>query len=136
MSLFLLTFFLLYGSLHFYFFLKVRAAFAPGAGAQTILIALLAFGLVAPIIVRVAERLGLEMFVRFVAWTGYVWMAVLLLFFSAALLLDLYRLVVHAAGLVLRSDVAGYLPTARMLFFVPLTVAVAISGYGFFEARQ
>ena len=43
LSLFLLTFFLLYGSLHFYFFLKVRAAFAPGAAAQAILIALLAW---------------------------------------------------------------------------------------------
>ena len=136
MSLFLLTFFLLYGSLHFYFFLKVRAAFAPSAAAQAILIALLAFGLIAPIIVRVAERIGLEMLVRFVAWTGYIWMAVVLLFFSAGLLIDLWRLLVHAAGLVLDRDVAGFLPTARMLFFVPLTVAVAISGYGFFEARQ
>jgi len=136
LSLFLLTFFLLYGSLHFYFFLKVRAAFAPSAAAQAILIALLAFGLVAPIIVRVAERLGLELFVRFVAWTGYIWMAVVLLFFSAGLLIDLWRLLVHAAGLVLDRDVVGYLPTARTLFFVPLTVAVAISGYGFFEARQ
>jgi predicted MPP superfamily phosphohydrolase len=135
-SLFLLTFFLLYGGLHFYFFLKVRAAFAPGTTAQVILVVLLVLGLMAPIIVRVAERLGFEMLVRFVALTGYVWMAVVLLFFSAGLLIDIWRLIVHAVGLILDRDVAGYLPTARTLFFVPLTVAVAISGYGFFEARQ
>ena len=136
LSLFLLTFFLLYGGLHLYFFLKVRAAFAPGAAAQAILVTLLILGLIAPIVVRVAERLGLELLVRFVAWTGYVWMAVVLLFFSAALLLDLFRLLVTIAGFVLRTDVAGYLPTARTLFLVPLAVAVSISGYGFFEARQ
>jgi uncharacterized protein len=135
-SLFLLTFFLLYGSLHFYFFLKVRAAFAPGAAAQAILIVLLVLGLVAPIVVRVAERLGLELLVRLVAWTGYVWMAVVLLFFSAGLLLDLFRLVVSVAGLVLGRDVAGYLPSARTLFLLPLAAALGISGYGFFEARQ
>jgi predicted MPP superfamily phosphohydrolase len=135
-SLFLLTFFLLYGGLHFYFFLKVRAAFDLGASAQAILVTLLVLGLIAPIIVRVAERFGIEMLVRFVAWTGYVWMAVVLLFFSAALLLDLFRLLVHAAGLVFRADVAGFLPTARTLFFVPLAIACIIAGYGFFEARQ
>ena len=136
MSLFLLTFFLLYGSLHLYFFLKIRAAFAPGGPAQAILIVLLVLGLMAPIIVRAAERAGLEMLVRFVAWTGYVWMAVVLLFFSAGLLIDLWRLLVHVAGLVLRADVTRYLPTARTIFFIPLTMALAISGYGFFEARQ
>jgi predicted MPP superfamily phosphohydrolase len=136
MILFLLTFFLLYGGLHFYFFLKVRAAFAPGAAAQAILVTLLVLGLMAPILVRAAERLGFEILVRFVAWTGYVWMAVVLLFFSAGLLLDLYRLLAHAAALVLRTNVAGALPTARTLFFVPLAVAVVISGYGFFEARH
>ena len=136
MSLFLLTFFLLYGSLHFYFFLKLRAAFALGAAAQAILIVLLVLGLVAPIVVRVAERAGLEFLVHLTAWTGYVWMAVVLLFFSAGLLLDLFRLIVSAAGLVLGRDVAGYLPSARALFFLPLAAALVISGYGFFEARQ
>ena len=32
-GLFLLTFFVIYGGFHFYLFLKVRAAFAPGAVA-------------------------------------------------------------------------------------------------------
>ncbi len=135
-SLFLLTFFLLYGSLHAYFFLKLRAAFALGGAAQAILMVLLVLGLVAPIVVRMAERAGLEFLVHFMAWTGYVWMAVVLLFFSAALLLDLFRLIVSAVGLVLGRDVAGYLPSARALFFLPLAAALAISGYGFFEARQ
>ena len=52
-----------------------------------------------PIIVRASERYGFEMLARLMSWAGYLWMAVLLLFFSASLLFDLYRLLVHLAGL-------------------------------------
>jgi predicted MPP superfamily phosphohydrolase len=136
MILFLLTFFLLYGSLHFYFFLKLRAAFAPGATAQIILTALLVLGLIAPLIVRVLERFGIETLVRLMSWAGYIWMAVIFLFFSVALILDLYRILVYAAGLVLNTDVRAVLPSARTLFLFPLVAALIIGGYGFFEARQ
>ncbi|MHB8909721.1 MAG: metallophosphoesterase [Syntrophales bacterium] len=136
LTLFLLTFFLLYGALHLYFFLKLRAAFAPGAAAQAIVIVLLLLGLMAPIIVRVSERLGLEILVRLMSWAGYLWMAVVMLFFSAALLIDLSRLLVTAGGLLFRTDVSAFLPAARTLFLVPLGVALIIGCYGFFEARQ
>jgi uncharacterized protein len=135
-NLFLLIFFLLYGGLHFFFFLRIRAAFAPGAAVQAVLVMLLLLGLTAPVIVRASERFGIEILARFVSWTGYVWMAIVLLFFSAALLLDLYRLLAHAAGFFLPMDVTGFLPTARKLFLLPLSVALIITGYGFFEARQ
>ena len=136
MYLFLLTFFLLYGSLHLYFFLKIRAAFAPGAPLQALIVALLVLGLMAPIIVRVAERYGLELLVRFMSWAGYLWMGFLLLFFASALLLDLYRLLVHLAGLALPIDPGRFIPRARTLFVAPLAVALIAGCYGFFEARQ
>lgn len=136
MILFLLTFFLLYGGLHLYFFLKIRAAFAPGAAIQGVLIALLALGLLAPLIVRASERLGLEALARLISWAGYIWMAVIFLFFSVSLLLDIYRLLVFVAGLVLRTDIVAYFPTARTLFLIPIAAALIIGGYGFFEARQ
>lgn len=136
MILFLLTFLLLYGGLHLYFFLKIRAAFAPGAAIQGGLIALLALGLLAPLIIRVSERLELDAVARLMSWAGYLWMAVVFLFFSVSLLLDLYRLLAHAAGLVFRTDIAAYLPASRMLFLIPLAAALIIGGYGFFEARQ
>jgi predicted MPP superfamily phosphohydrolase len=136
LTLFLLTFFLLYGSLHLYFFLKLRAAFAPGAVAQAIVIVLLLLGLMAPIIVRVSERLGVEILVRLMSWAGYLWMAVVMLFFSASLLIDLSRLLVSAGGILFRTDASALLPTARTLFLLPLSVALIIGCYGFFEARQ
>jgi predicted MPP superfamily phosphohydrolase len=136
MALFLLTFFLLYGGLHFYFFLKLRAAFAPGAAAQIILAALLVLGLIAPLIVRVSERFGIEILVRPMSWAGYIWMAILFLFFTVALLLDLYRILAYAAGIVLHADLRAFIPAARTLFLLPFIAALIIGGYGLFEARQ
>ncbi|MEW6333527.1 MAG: metallophosphoesterase [Thermodesulfobacteriota bacterium] len=136
MALFLLTFFLLYGGVHLLFFLKLRAAFAPGAAAQCLIAAMLLLGLIAPLAVRALERLGAESLVRLVAWAGYLWMAVVFLFFCAALILDIYRLLAHAAGLLLHADPRGALPSARTVFLLPLAAALVIAGYGSFEARR
>ena len=136
MALFLLVFFLIYGGFHFYFFLKVRAAFAPGAAAQIILIALLIFAMTAPIIIRASERYGFETLARILSWAGYLWMAVLLLFFSVSLLIDLYRLLLHLAGLLFRADIGTWIPAARTIFFLPVAIALAMVAYGSFEARN
>ena len=134
-ALFLLTFFAIYGGFHFYFYLKVRAAFAPGAASQAILVALLALGLIAPILVRICEQYGLEMAARLLSWAGYLWMAFLLLFFSVSILFDLWRFLVYLAGWVLRCDVGVLLPSARLLFLVPTAVALGIVLYGANDAR-
>jgi len=134
-GLFLLSFFLIYGGFHLYFFLKIRAAFAPGGAAQILLVALLLLGLMAPVIVRLSERYGFEVLARLMAWTGYLWMAVILLFFSASLLLELYRLLVYLVGPVLWNDVGALLPSARTLFLIPALAALGMVFYGFFEAR-
>ena len=135
LGLFLLTFFLIYGGFHFYFFLKVRAAFTLGTPGQAILVALLILGLMMPFIVRVAERYGFEMSARLMAWAGYLWMAILLLFFSASVLFECYRFLAYLSGFALRTDVGSFIPSARMLFLVPTAVALAIVLYGVFDAR-
>lgn len=136
MTLFLLTFFLIYGGFHLHFFLRFRAAFAPGAAAQAVLVVLLLLGLMAPIIVRVSERYDLEALARLMSWIGYLWMAVLLLFVASSILLELYRLVVRAAGLLLRGEAGRFIPSAVILFLVPVAAALAIVAYGFFAALQ
>jgi predicted MPP superfamily phosphohydrolase len=134
-GLFLLTFFLIYGGFHFYFFLKVRAAFAPGAAVQIILITLLIIGVMTPIIVRAAERYGFETLARIMSWAGYLWMAVLLLFVSASVLFELYRFLAYLVGLALRNDVGAFVPSARTLFIVPVIAALGATLYGVFDAR-
>lgn len=134
MTLFLLTFFLIYGGFHFHFFLRFRAAFAPGAAVQAVLVVLLLLCLMAPIIVRVSERYDLDALARLMSWIGYLWMAVLLLFLASSVLLEIYRLLVRATGLLLRAEVSRFLPSAGILFFIPVAAALAIVGYGFFAA--
>jgi predicted MPP superfamily phosphohydrolase len=136
MILFILTFFLVYGGLHLLVFLRIRAAFLPGAGIQLLLVALLICGLMAPFLIRLAERYGLQTLAWIVSWAGYLWMGLVLLFFAASLTLDLYRLAIWAAGFIRPFDASALLPSARVLFLLPLAVATAAAAYGFCEARR
>jgi predicted MPP superfamily phosphohydrolase len=135
-ALFLLTFFFIYGGFHFYFFLRVRAAFAPGAAAQALIAVLLILGLMAPVIIRTSERYGFETLAHFMSWAGYIWMAVLLLFFSASILFELYRFLAYLTGLALRTDAAAFLPSSRTFFIIPAVVALGAVLYGVFDARS
>ncbi len=134
MVLFLLTFFAIYGGVHAYAFWKARAALGFGMPGGALVVLFMIVMVLAPILVRVAERLGLEMLSRLLAWIGYGWMGLLFLFFSASLAVDLYRLTVFLTGLLFRRDLAFLSPGAGAAFAVPLILAVGIMIYGYFEA--
>jgi len=136
MSLFLLAFFIVYGGVHFYFFAKFRGAFAPGPACSSALILFLALMVIAPILVRLAERAGYEDAARILAYAGYVWMEVLFLFFSASVALDLFRLAAGAARLVAHRDLPGLGVSGRTAFLTASAISVCISFYGYFEALQ
>jgi len=136
MSLFLLTFFLLYSSLHLYIFLKIRAAFTLGTGAFIALIFFMAVMIIAPILVRISEKQGLEFLARLLSYVGYSWMGLVFLFFTSSLCVDLYRFCVFVAGHALRTKLVSFAPSSRLAFFIPALVAAAIATYGYFEARS
>ena len=56
MSLFLVTFFLLYGGIHFHMFLKARVAFAFSIKAGICLIVFMLIMILAPLIVSMSEK--------------------------------------------------------------------------------
>ena len=85
MSLFLLTFFLMYGGTHIYFFFKLKAAVTLGMAASSCLGFFLLVMMLAPILVRVLEKEEMESSARLMAYTGYLWMGFLFLFFSSSL---------------------------------------------------
>ena len=89
MSLFLLSFFLVYGSMHVYALLKARSALAPGTGTTLALLLLLAVLLCAPIVTRQLSRHGYEDAARIVALGGYLWMGFLFFFVCLNLCADL-----------------------------------------------
>lgn len=136
MIIFLLTFFLLYTSLHVYIFLKVKGALTVGMAATIILVLFMTLMVSAPVLVRVSERHGMELFARLLSYVGYTWFGLTFLFFTSSLCVDLYRLIVSLAGLILRTNLSSLSPSPRLAFFIPLLVTAAIATYGSFEARS
>jgi uncharacterized protein len=134
LSLFLLTFFLLYGSLHVYAFLKARAAFAFGTLTGIFFAGFMLLMIVSPFIVRLSEKAGFDLFARLVSYAGYTWMGVLFLFVSFSLLIDVYRLVIYAGGFILNQDLSYCAVTKHYAFFIPFILSLGIAVYGYFEA--
>ena len=136
MSLFLLSFFLIYGGTHLYFFLKVKTALSPGILFSLFLAIFLLLMVIMPVLVRVLEKQGLEAFARFAAYTGYLWMGFVFLFFSASLATDIYHGLLHGAGFFFRRDFSAFFLASRTTLILPLAWGMATALYGYFEARD
>lgn len=134
MTLFLMTFLSIYGSLHIYAFIKARSAFRFGAGPGAALGLFMSLMVFAPIMVRQSERIGLEVFARVMSYVGYIWMGLLFIFISCSLLIDIYRLALWLSGRVFRLEIAGVMPSVKLSFLLPAVFALAICVYGYFEA--
>ena len=136
MNLFLMTFFLLYGGTHLYFFLKLKAAVQFGWGVGGCLALFLMVMVAAPVLVRVLEQQGMERTARLAAYCGYLWMGFLFLFFSAALAIDLWHGLLHAGEFFTRTDLSRLFLSRRAAFFVPLLWGAGAALYGYYEAQD
>lgn len=134
MPLFLLVIFGLYSAVHFYTFLKIKAAFPFGIVPGIFLGVFMAVMTCAPILVRILERHGYELTARLTSYIGYSWMGILFIFFSLSLLFDLYRLLLYAAGLFLHRDLASIIPPAAISFLILTFLALCIAVYGYLDA--
>ena len=136
MTLFLLTFFLIYGGIHLYVFLKAKAAFAFGIHTGIYVALVMIIMVFAPIIVRFSERAGFEFFARLMSYIGYTWMGILFLFVSASLVIDFYRFMIYSGEFILKKDFPHITVSNNHAFFVPLVFSMLISTYGYFEAKN
>jgi uncharacterized protein len=134
MPLFLLLIFGIYGALHVYTFLKIKAAFPFGIFPGLFLGVFLFVMTCAPIIVRILERHGYGLTARLMSYIGYSWMGIIFIFFSLSLLIDLYRLFIYAASLFLHRDLAAIIPPAAISFIILALLAFCIALYGYFDA--
>jgi predicted MPP superfamily phosphohydrolase len=134
--LFLVTFFILYGLLHLYAFLKAKSALSFSPKIGSLVIAFMAVMLFSPLIINYSERIGFEFFARIMSYIGYIWMGILFLFVSVSFLMDVYRLSIYFLELLSRRDLSVIMPSARFSFFVPFIFAFIVSAYGYFEARD
>jgi predicted MPP superfamily phosphohydrolase len=134
MSLFLLTFFLLYGGLHYYILNKVRYAFSPGIFPLLLLAFFMLLLVLTPLIAYTAGKHGWESLARFTSYMGFTWMGFAFLFFAGSVTIDLYRPLAYAGSLLLRIDLAS--PAPLLQFILPLAFSLTAGTYGFFDARN
>jgi predicted MPP superfamily phosphohydrolase len=134
--LFLFIFSILYGGLHFYAFMKARAAWAFSGGTGLALAIYMLIMVFSPVLVRVSENAGLEVTARILSFFGYVWMGILFLFVSAGLLLDFWRAVVYLAGTLLGTDLSALSVSPMTSFFVPFFLSLFVAAYGYGEALR
>jgi hypothetical protein len=134
---FILFFFIIYGSAHFYVFSRIKAA-CPLLSTvhQAGLIFLMAFMILTPILVRLSERYNYESTACLLSYIGYIWMGVLFFFFAMSILFDVYRLLIYFAGQITQKNLSSLTPPPLYLFVIPLVVSVALNAYGYFEAKN
>jgi predicted MPP superfamily phosphohydrolase len=135
MSLFLLIFLSIYGSMNAYFLWRVQVAYHLQGVRLFGLIAFLLIMITGPILVRLMERAGLHLPATALAYTVYLWMAVALWFLAFGLLLDIWNLGLRIAALAVPVSsrltigaVAGF----RVLSLVVLLLII----WGSIEARN
>lgn len=136
MSLFLLSFFLVYGSMHVYALLKARSALVFGPETTLALLLLLGILLCAPIVTQLLSRHGYEGASRSVAYVGYLWMGFLFFLTCLNLSADLLRLPLWAMERGGIAANAREVLAGRPAFLCIAGLAVALSAYAVVEASR
>ncbi len=136
MTLFILSFFTIYGGVHVYAFFKTRGALGFGWGPGAALALFMLAMTTAPFLIRAFERFGYELGARSLSYLAYLWMAVLFLFFCGSLVMDLVNLAIRIAGWVMRSESASILIPSKVSFWIPLGLSLVICVYGYFDAKN
>lgn len=136
MTLFIVVFLAVYGSLNLYAFLKMRNALSISLKPCLLLISVMAMMVFSPILVRVLEKAGLDGAAIILAYGGYTWMAGVLIFFVAGLCLDIIRLAVYGLGLLTGNNVTPIISAHGIYFVFCLCSALFVVVYGSFEARK
>lgn len=135
MSLFLTTFFLLYGGLHAYVFLKVKAAFPLGMKAHIIIILFMVFMILAPVFVSLLEKAQHESIARTIAYTGYTWMAAIFILFVILLIFDIIHLFIWMGCLIVRKNMLFFSFASLHILIIAIISTLCIITYGYFEAQ-
>ena len=133
---FFIIFYSIYGLLHLYAFLKTKSALSFGGKVAVPLVVFMAIMMFSPSIIYYLERSGIEFLARLMSYAGYIWMGFLILFISAAFFIDIYRLLIYAAGLIFRGSLSIITPDAGLSFYICVLFAFSASIYGFFEAKD
>ncbi len=132
MPYFLLLYLSIYSIFHFYVFRKIKTAFQPGSTGKTALAVFMIVMIMAPIIIHLTEKAGLEIGARFWAYISFSWMGLLFLFVMLAAVFDVALFI----GRIIQKNPARPPISPRQLLQLEALLVFAIYGYGLFEATD
>ena len=134
---FFIVYCLIFGSLHFIVFRKVQKALRPGRGPMVAVGLWMVLMILGPVIIRVAERLGVEQAIHLASRICFSWMGVSFLFLMLYLLVDLLALARFLLPTAGREMMALLLERAgKKIFYLILLLSSALFVYGLFEAAD
>ena len=136
MSLFLTIFFLVYGVIHLYVFLKAKSALSLRTFTSIVTAIIMVFMILVPVIVRLTERADHEDFARILAYIGYTWMGAILIFFLTNILFDIFRLILYGSETLWNKDFSYAISAHRLYLITCLSTTLLVVIYGVIEARQ
>jgi predicted MPP superfamily phosphohydrolase len=136
MITFLTLFFFLYSLLHFYVFVRFRAALAPSPLAAIVLTLFMVVMIIAPLLVRVSESAGWTLLARVTAFVGFTWMGLLFLLVCVLIVTDVYRLVLYVLAFASGWDLPFLSLSLKSYFVVSLIAVAVIAVTGWFSARN
>ncbi len=136
MSLFLITVFTIYGSVHAYALFRAKSAL--GFGWKTTLLVVPVLGVLAfaPLIVYFLGKHGMETAARAAAWIGYTWAGFIFFFLWTNLAVDAVNLPLRLAGAISGKGSSAYLIAGKGRFFALVALCLALGFYSFLEARE
>jgi len=133
---FLLVYLSVYTLLHYYAFRKIRAAFLPNRRGRLGIALFMAVMIAAPIMIRLAERKGIETGAGSLAYASFSWMGLLFLFVTIAGSVDLLRLAIRMMEKIRQRKISKAKISLRRMFTAQAILAVAFYSYGLFEAAN
>lgn len=136
MPKFLIIFFLTYALWQMYFFIKLRRAMPISTKLSALVVFFLLLITTTPILVRLAERAGLDNLAKPLAFYGYLWLAFIFLFVVSGISLDICRMGMSALNRCLPYTSATPLFSPKITLLAPMIFSLSLCCYGFFEALQ
>ncbi len=91
---------------------------------------------ISPVLIPIYANRGSERGIRIYSWIGFMWLAFLVPFFSAGLIIDFYNLAVKLYTASAADLVALFTFSPKMAFFIPLVLSLVITLIGYLEARR
>ena len=132
---FLAVYISIYGSVHYYAFIKLRRGLEFNTWIGMGIAVFMALMILAPILMRIGERTGHDNLAAGLALVGFFWMGLLFLFISCAFCFDIYRGFLAVTRFITQKYLLALTPTHGFSCLVSIAIACLVMGYGFFEAN-